>query len=216
MTERLAGVRCLVPGGAGYVGLHIADSLMAAGARVTILDNFYSGHRWAVGGAELVEADLADRTALEVLFAQRRFDAVIHCAAHIWVGEACRDPGKYYRNNTANTALLADLAVGVGIGALVLSSTAAVYGAPATIRILLACRSRRSIPTARRRRWPGASSPTSPPPTGAGPRCCATSTSPAPTTPAIWARRRSGCARGCVQDLAEAQVAALQHLLGHL
>ena len=120
MTERLAGVRCLVPGGAGYVGSHIVDALLAAGARVTVLDNFYSGHRWAVGGAELVEADLADRTALEVLFAQRRFDAVIHCAAHIWVGEACRDPGKYYRNNTANTALLADLAVGAGVGALVL------------------------------------------------------------------------------------------------
>ena len=133
MTERLAGVRCLVPGGAGYVGSHIVDALLAAGARVTVLDNFYSGHRWAVGGAELVEADLADRTALEVLFAQRRFDAVIHCAAHIWVGEACRDPGKYYRNNTANTALLADLAVGAGVGALVLSSTAAVYGAPAPI-----------------------------------------------------------------------------------
>lgn len=135
MMSNLRGLRCLVPGGAGYIGSHIADALQAAGAAVTVLDNLYSGHRWAVGASELVELDLADRPALEDLLAAGRFDAMVHCAAHIWVGESTRDPGKYYRNNTANTAQLAELAARAGIQTVVFSSTAAVYGVPATIPI---------------------------------------------------------------------------------
>ncbi len=50
----------LVTGGAGYIGSHIVHHLLDAGHRVVVLDNLYSGHRWAVGEAELVEADLGD------------------------------------------------------------------------------------------------------------------------------------------------------------
>lgn len=133
--SNLRGLSCLVTGGAGYVGSHIVDALATAGAAVTVLDNFYSGQRWAVGAADLAELDLADRDGLEALFTARRFDALVHCAAHIWVGESTRDPGKYYRNNTANAAQLATLAAAAGVRAVVFSSTAAVYGEPATVPI---------------------------------------------------------------------------------
>lgn len=132
---RLRGLSCLVPGGAGYVGSHIVAALEEAGARITVLDNFYSGQRWAVGKADVVELDLADLAGLDALFEARRFDAVIHCAAHIWVGESIREPGKYYRNNTANTAQLVDRAARSGVRAVVFSSTAAVYGAPRQVPI---------------------------------------------------------------------------------
>lgn len=125
----LRPLHCLVTGGAGYIGSHVARELRERGARVTILDNFYSGHRWAVGDADLVDADVGDRGAVETLVAGRRFDALLHFAAHIWVGESVADPGKYYRNNTANAAVLFDLAARYGIRHVVFSSTAAVYGA---------------------------------------------------------------------------------------
>ncbi len=126
----LSGVRCLVTGGAGYIGSHVARALRSEGAAVTILDNFYSGHRWAVGDAALAELDLADRAGLATLLDAGRFDALLHFAAHIWVGESVSDPGKYYRNNTANAAVLFDLAAKSGVRHVVFSSTAAVYGAP--------------------------------------------------------------------------------------
>jgi UDP-glucose 4-epimerase len=124
----LRALNCLVTGGAGYIGSHVARMLREGGARVTILDNLYSGHRWAIGEARLVEADVGDRPRLAALLASERFDALLHFAAHIWVGESVRDPGKYYRNNTANAAVLFELAARHGIRHVVFSSTAAVYG----------------------------------------------------------------------------------------
>ena len=124
----LRALNCLVTGGAGYIGSHVARLLREQGARVTIVDNFYSGHRWAVGDARLVEADVGDRATLAALLEGERFDALLHFAAHIWVGESVRDPGKYYRNNTANAAVLFDLAARHGVRHVVFSSTAAVYG----------------------------------------------------------------------------------------
>ncbi|MFP4362189.1 MAG: UDP-glucose 4-epimerase GalE [Alphaproteobacteria bacterium] len=128
MSE-LRALHCLVTGGAGYIGSHVARELHERGARVTVVDNLYSGHRWAVGDADLVEADVGAAQVVESLLASRRFDALLHFAAHIWVGESVANPGKYYRNNTANAAILFDLAARYGIGHVVFSSTAAVYGA---------------------------------------------------------------------------------------
>jgi UDP-glucose 4-epimerase len=130
MTD-VTRLNCLVTGGAGYVGSHVVRLLRARGVRVTVVDNLYSGHRWAVGDARLVEADVGDRARLDALLASERFDALLHFAAHIWVGESVRDPGKYYRNNTANVAFLFDLAARHGVAHVVFSSTAAVYGAAA-------------------------------------------------------------------------------------
>ena len=125
----LSGLHCLVTGGAGYIGSHVARELRERGARVTVLDNFYSGHRWAVGDATLVEADVGDRATIDALLAADPVDALLHFAGHIWVGESARDPAKYYRNNTANAAILFELAARRGVRQVVFSSTAAVYGA---------------------------------------------------------------------------------------
>ena len=131
----LSSVRCLVTGGAGYVGSHAVKALRARGARVVVADNLFSGHRWAIGDAELVELDVGDAPRLDALLAAGRFDALLHFAAHIWVGESVAEPGRYYRNNTANAALLFDLAATHGIRHVVFSSTAAVYGQPTTMPI---------------------------------------------------------------------------------
>lgn len=130
MTRLSTGMRVLVTGGAGYIGSHIVRDLVAASHRVTVYDNLYSGHRWAVQGADFVEADLGDRARLEAVLGARGFDAVVHCAGHIWVGESVAHPGKYYFNNAANAFRLFDLCAQYGIRHVVFSSTAAVYGQP--------------------------------------------------------------------------------------
>ncbi len=130
MPETKRRMRVLVTGGAGYIGSHILHQLRDQGDEVVAFDNLYSGHRWAVGEAELVEGDLADRPLLDRLLAERPFDAIVHCAGHIWVGELVRDPGKYYRNNAANAFTLFEAAARAGVPAVLFSSTAAVYGEP--------------------------------------------------------------------------------------
>lgn len=124
------GLRVLVTGGAGYIGSFIVRHLLDAGHAVVVYDNLYSGHRWAAQEAELVVGDLGDRDRLGAFLGERRFDAVIHCAAHIWVGESVRDPAKYYANNTSNAVGLFDLCARHGVRDVVFSSTAAVYGEP--------------------------------------------------------------------------------------
>jgi UDP-glucose 4-epimerase len=122
--------RVLVTGGAGYIGSHVVKQLAAAGFEPTALDNLYAGHRWAVRGARLIEADLGDEARVAAVLDEGRFDAIVHMAAHIWVGESGKDPAKYYRNNTMNALKLFELAARRGIGKVVFSSTAAVYGEP--------------------------------------------------------------------------------------
>jgi len=124
-------MRILVAGGAGYIGSHMVKRLARDGCRVTVLDNLSTGHADAVLGGELVRGDLADRALLGQVLARDRFDAVMHFASCIEVAESVRDPGKYYRNNVANTLNLLDAMVAAGVSRLVFSSSAAVYGMPA-------------------------------------------------------------------------------------
>ncbi len=123
--------KVLVTGGAGYIGSHAARELQRDGHDVVIYDNLSSGFRWAVGDTPLIVADVADRAKLsEILFGQE-FDALMHFAANIWVGESVRDPVKYYSNNTANALGVFDTCARAGVKHVVFSSTAAVYGQPA-------------------------------------------------------------------------------------
>jgi len=122
--------RVLVTGGAGYIGSHVVKELRRAGFAPVALDNLYAGHRWAVRPDELVVADAGDRAAVEGLLADGKFAAIVHMAAHIWVGESVRDPAKYYRNNAMAALNLFDCAARHGIRKVVFSSTAAVYGEP--------------------------------------------------------------------------------------
>jgi len=120
----------LVVGGAGYIGSHMVKYLLQAGHAVVVADNFSTGYRDAIVGGTVVELDIADGAALDVLFASQRFDAVLHFASYIQVGESVTAPGKYYENNVAATLSLLQAMVRAGVRHFIFSSTAAVYGNP--------------------------------------------------------------------------------------
>jgi len=117
-----------VAGGAGYIGSAAADALLRAGHSVTVYDSLVTGHREAIpAGADFVHADLADTDALTSALGSGRFDALLHFAAFIEAGESMKDPGRFLRNNLANTLALLDIAHKAGVGRIVFSSSAAVY-----------------------------------------------------------------------------------------
>ncbi len=121
----------LVTGGAGYIGSVVAAELLRAGRRVVVLDNLSRGHRRAVPPqAEFVRGDIADRAALDRLLAARSFDAVMHFAAVIDVGESMLLPELYFRNNTASALTLLEAMLAHRVNRFVFSSTAALYGNP--------------------------------------------------------------------------------------
>lgn len=129
-TQPEQRLHILVVGGAGYIGSHMVRYLLAQGCRVTVFDNLSTGHRDAIAGADFVEGDLADTGCLDRLFAENHFDAVMHFAGSIQVGESVLNPGLYYRNNVSNSLNLFDAMVGHGVRQLVFSSTAAIFGEP--------------------------------------------------------------------------------------
>lgn len=120
----------LVCGGAGYIGAHMVRCLLAQGRPVLVFDNLSSGHRGAVAGARLVEGDLRDRSALQAIFAEHRIAAVMHFCARSLVGESMVQPYAYYDNNVVGTLNLLAAMQQAGVGKLVFSSTAAVFGHP--------------------------------------------------------------------------------------
>jgi UDP-glucose 4-epimerase len=123
--------RVLVTGGAGYIGSHTVWQLVDAGYEVTVLDNLYSGHRWAVHPqAEFIVGDAGDTDKVTALLRERGIISVVHFAGHIVVPESVRDPLKYYHNNTAVSRNLMAASVAEGVTEFVFSSSAAVYGIP--------------------------------------------------------------------------------------
>ncbi len=126
----------LVTGGAGYIGSHAVLALRAAGHAVVVLDDLSTGHAGAVPqGVALVRGDVGDAGLLAGVFRDTAFDAVMHFAGSIIVPESVRDPLGYYRNNTAASRTLVAAAVAAGVPHFVFSSTAAVYGEPASVPI---------------------------------------------------------------------------------
>ncbi len=128
--------RVFVTGGAGYIGSHVVLALGEAGHEVLTYDNLSTGHREAVLHGELVIGDLADREHLRRTVREFRPDAVLHFAASIEVAESVAKPLKYYRNNTANALNLLETVREAGIGKYIFSSTAAVYGTPASLPVM--------------------------------------------------------------------------------
>ena len=121
----------LVTGGAGYIGSHTSRHLLSAGYEILVLDNLYSGHRWAVPEQALfIEGDAGDPKLVNQIFSDYSIDAIVHFAGHIVVPESVAEPLKYYENNCAVTQTLAGLAVAHGIKHMIFSSSAAVYGEP--------------------------------------------------------------------------------------
>lgn len=128
-------MKILVVGGAGYIGSHMVKRLGRAGCEVMTLDNLVGGFRDAVLCGTLIEGDIADREMLDELLAAQRFDAVMHFASHIQVGESVQDPAKYYQNNVVNTLTLLDAMRQAGVMRFIFSSTAAIFGEPQSARI---------------------------------------------------------------------------------
>jgi UDP-glucose 4-epimerase len=131
-------VKVLVTGGAGFIGSHVVDALLAAGARVHIVDDLSTGRLENLegaleGGAELHAADVTDdaRIAHVVAFAQP--EVVLHLAAHIDARRSVDEPALDARVNVVGTAAVIEAARRAGVRRIVLASTAAVYGKPEII-----------------------------------------------------------------------------------
>ena len=123
----------LVVGGAGYIGSHAARALRRARYNVIIYDNLSTGFRRLAEGFELVEGDIGDPSKLHRVLS--RVDAIVHFAAHAYVGESVTNPRKYFRNNVSDALTLLNAAVDAGVRHFVFSSTCAVYGIPERIPI---------------------------------------------------------------------------------
>ncbi|MGB4593454.1 MAG: UDP-glucose 4-epimerase GalE [Coriobacteriia bacterium] len=127
-------MRVLVTGGAGYIGSITCRHLLDGGHAVTVLDTLEKGHAWAVDGrATLVVGDVGNATA--VAEALVGVDAVLHCAGYIEVAESQADPQRYFDNNVARPRVLLAVMQEMDVDTLVFSSTAAVYGEPASVPI---------------------------------------------------------------------------------
>jgi UDP-glucose-4-epimerase GalE len=116
----------LVIGGAGYIGSHTARALRRSGHEVIIFDNLSTGYEVLAAGFELVKADVLDGAALARVLP--RTDAIMHFAAHAYVGESVVNPKKYFHNNVEGGLSLLNAALEAGVKKVVFSSTCAVYG----------------------------------------------------------------------------------------
>ena len=124
-------MRVLVTGGAGYIGSVVTEALLGRGHEVVVYDNLVCGHRDAVPDAvPLVLGDVLDATTLGGELREHRIEGVVHLAGLSLVGESMSDPGRYYHANVAGGLTLLDAMRGAGVGLLVFSSSAAVYGGP--------------------------------------------------------------------------------------
>ncbi len=128
-------MKLLIPGGAGYIGSHMVKYAQKHGHEVVVLDDFSTGHEWAVKDCEVLRVNLLDQDKLAQSLKGRYFDGVIHFAAKSLVGESVKKPDLYYRNNLVGTLNLVNEMLENGIKNLVFSSTAAIFGNPVADKI---------------------------------------------------------------------------------
>lgn len=135
----------LVTGGAGYIGSHTCLELLNRNVQVTVVDNLSNSSRKSLDRVEeltgkkvsFFEVDLLDREGLAGVFggSKVKFDAVIHFAGKKAVGESVEQPLLYYNNNVTGTLRLCEVMAAHGVKNIIFSSSATVYGDPATVPI---------------------------------------------------------------------------------
>ncbi len=123
-------MKVLVTGGAGFIGSHVADTLLAAGHRVVVVDSLHTGHREQVpAGATFYQADITDAAAMARIFAEEGIEAVTHQAARANVRESMTDPLTYAQVNVLGSLILLELAHDHQCRKFVFASTGgATYG----------------------------------------------------------------------------------------
>lgn len=134
----------LVTGGAGYIGSHTVLELLAAGFDVAVVDNLCNANAKVIdvlrelSGRDIAfyQADVRDAAALQSIFRQHRFDAVVHFAGLKAVGESVAQPLRYYDNNVGGTLTLCQAMSEAEVFTLVFSSSATVYGFPERMPIV--------------------------------------------------------------------------------
>lgn len=134
----------LVTGGMGYIGSHTCIQMIEAGMNPVILDNLYNSKSTVLERIQnvagqtptFVQGDVRDRDLLVETMRHHSIDAVIHFAGLKAVGESVQKPLEYYDNNVNGTLVLVDAMREAGVKSLVFSSSATVYGDPATVPIL--------------------------------------------------------------------------------
>jgi UDP-glucose 4-epimerase len=129
-------VRALVTGGAGFIGSHLVDALLARGDEVTVVDHLAERHLpnlTGAGAARLVRGDVRDVEAMSAAFAAARPEVVFHLAAQIDVRRSVADPAFDAATNIGGTASVLEAARRTGAARAVLASTAGVYGDPAQL-----------------------------------------------------------------------------------
>ncbi len=129
-------MKILVTGGAGYIGSITTEVLIKGGYEVVVVDNLFQGHRKAVHpDAAFVEADLADKAAIEAVFREHRPRGIMHFASRTLVGESMEHPFLYLGENVRNALNLLEVAVDHGTERFILSSTANLFDDPETMPI---------------------------------------------------------------------------------
>lgn len=136
-------MRILLCGGAGYIGAHTYVVLVERGHDVVVADNFSNSSPGVLARLQQITGrpvpfqplDLRDREAVVEFFARQPFDAVVHFAALKSVGESCERPLEYFHNNISGTLNLLHGMQAAGVKRLVFSSSATVYGDPASVPV---------------------------------------------------------------------------------
>jgi UDP-glucose 4-epimerase len=136
----LMSMRVLVTGGAGYIGSHACVALLSAGHDIVVLDNYSNSSPVSLQRVEqicgetfpVIEADVGDRRALDELFGAYDIDAVMHFAGLKAVGESCVEPLSYYHNNVGAAVTLLQAMRAADVNTFIFSSSATVYGEPAS------------------------------------------------------------------------------------
>jgi len=126
-------MKIFVTGGAGYIGSHIVW-LLKDKHELVVFDNLVNGHKESLPkNITFIQGCLSDKKLLEEIFSKNNFDAVIHLASFIEVGESMIKPEKYFENNTVNGFNLLNVMKKYNVKKIVYASTAAVYGEPKSI-----------------------------------------------------------------------------------